>query len=365
MITYGIPNPLLLPDGAISNPGPTYSFSSQPDLGFYRDSADSISIAASGGQTYRFGRGVMVMRYDIAGQDGSVGVTVENFHATGTATASYFLAKARGSGTYGVTLTHLGQAFNDGSPDLASGEGVVNAENSTTGLRLRTTRTGAGYVACSVRPGSGTMTEVWRTDHDKTHYFYNIAGANYEALMLYFSSNVARIHVGKGGSGTNRSLEIGTLGSAAVNIIANNATIASFDGNGIYPGGDNTLDLGVSGVTEWRHIYQKGSTYKRAVTVAQLTGNVNDWAIGIGTTFRISSDASRNVTRIAGGTDGRWIRLSNIGAQNIVLQNQNAGSSAANRIITGLGADLTLAADKTVDLWYDDTTDRWRISKNA
>ncbi len=43
------------------------------------------------------------------------------------------------------------------------------------------------------------------------------------------------------------------------------------------------------------------------------------------------------------------------------LFNQNSGSSQNNRIITGTGADLALAADATVLVQYDGTANRWRV----
>ena len=46
----------------------------------------------------------------------------------------------------------------------------------------------------------------------------------------------------------------------------------------------------------------------------------------------------------------------------ILLQNNNAGASAANRILTGLGADLTIPADGEVMLQYDPSALRWRVA---
>lgn len=51
------------------------------------------------------------------------------------------------------------------------------------------------------------------------------------------------------------------------------------------------------------------------------------------------------------------------GSNKIVLQHQNAGSSAANRFICDTGADITLSPNEGATLWYDGTTQRWRVSK--
>lgn len=98
-----------------------------------------------------------------------------------------------------------------------------------------------------------------------------------------------------------------------------------------------------------------------AISPAQITADQNNYNPGTGAFFRLSSDAARNITGITGGVDGRVIRFVNVGANNIVLQNENVSSTAANRIITGTGADVTLAADDTSELQYDATTQRWRL----
>lgn len=97
------------------------------------------------------------------------------------------------------------------------------------------------------------------------------------------------------------------------------------------------------------------------VTPQQITANQNDYESAGADVLRLSSDAARNVTGLAGGYDGRRLLVLNVGAFNLVLQNQNVGSSALNRILTGTGADVTLGADDTAMLFYDGTTQRWRI----
>jgi len=92
-----------------------------------------------------------------------------------------------------------------------------------------------------------------------------------------------------------------------------------------------------------------------------LSGNVNDYSPGIGGFQRWSSTASENVTGMVAGQDGERREIWNVGAQNIVIQNQNAGSAAANRFLTTTGADLTLAANKCAVAVYDLAATRWRV----
>lgn len=99
---------------------------------------------------------------------------------------------------------------------------------------------------------------------------------------------------------------------------------------------------------------------------AQITVDQNNFStldgdgnlVGV---LRLSSDASRNITGLANGEQGRFLCVINVGANNIVINNQSVSSTAANRIITGTGANITMAANDVMKLYYDSTTTRWRV----
>lgn len=101
----------------------------------------------------------------------------------------------------------------------------------------------------------------------------------------------------------------------------------------------------------------------RVSTLGQITANQNDYALGSASLFRLSSDASRTITGFEGGTDGKGIVLANVGSNNIVIANQSASSGAINRVITGTSGDITLSADDVAILFYDGTTERWRVQE--
>lgn len=104
-----------------------------------------------------------------------------------------------------------------------------------------------------------------------------------------------------------------------------------------------------------------------ALSPGQITSDQNNYTIGQ-SYARLFSDAARAITGIipfgVGGQSSMLV-IANVGSFNITLKNQNASSTAANRIITGTGADLVVAPDQTVMLIYDLTTQRWRVFKNA
>jgi hypothetical protein len=99
------------------------------------------------------------------------------------------------------------------------------------------------------------------------------------------------------------------------------------------------------------------------VTPSQITSNQNDYnpssAVCASDTFILSSDASRDVTGLAGGVSGCEILLINGGSNPIVLKDAAAGSSANNRFATG--ADITLASSQAAQFIYQaGSTNKWR-----
>lgn len=94
---------------------------------------------------------------------------------------------------------------------------------------------------------------------------------------------------------------------------------------------------------------------------------------GTGTLNNVVSDASGTpaaairfsgvaptVTGIASGADKRKLVLFATGGP-LVLANENASSTATNRILTGTGSDMTVQNGGAVLLAYDPTSQRWRV----
>lgn len=96
---------------------------------------------------------------------------------------------------------------------------------------------------------------------------------------------------------------------------------------------------------------------------SQITADQNDYAptnLGTSTTIRLSTDATRNITGITGGADGRILIIHNVGSFNIVLKHANSSSSAANRFTFQNAVDDVILPDGVRVLHYDNTTARWR-----
>jgi len=95
---------------------------------------------------------------------------------------------------------------------------------------------------------------------------------------------------------------------------------------------------------------------------ASIGSSQNDYAGMNGfSAARLTASAAVNITGIASGSAGRVLMITNIGATNaITFTNQDASSTAANRLINVGGQSTVLQAGETVWYRYDETTSRWR-----
>ncbi len=98
-------------------------------------------------------------------------------------------------------------------------------------------------------------------------------------------------------------------------------------------------------------------------TPSQITANQDDYDPGDTAFVRLSTDASRDITGVTGGTDGRLLTAINVGSFDVVLKHQDVLSTAANRFLNNTGADITLGPNAGADMHYDAADSRWRVFK--
>lgn len=103
----------------------------------------------------------------------------------------------------------------------------------------------------------------------------------------------------------------------------------------------------------------------RNTTIASSPGN--NIAEGVGGLHRIDTSTGANyvITGFSASAGGRLMMVINISAFNLTLNNQDAGSSAANRMLLPNAGNLVLGPDEGVSLIYDATTARWRAVGTA
>ena len=100
---------------------------------------------------------------------------------------------------------------------------------------------------------------------------------------------------------------------------------------------------------------------------AAITADTNNYASG-GVSYNQfwSATGTFNVTGLGiGQGDGQVHAVVNVGSNAITLKHQDAGSTAANRVLNSTGADIVLAANQAADLTYDGTQARWLAFKRA
>jgi hypothetical protein len=108
--------------------------------------------------------------------------------------------------------------------------------------------------------------------------------------------------------------------------------------------------------------------FSGALTPTTLAADQNDYNpanLSLAAILRINGGAAdRNITGLAGGASGRVIVVENIGTtNNLILKNQSASSSSANRFL--FPADVTIAPNDAITLWYDGTSNFWRAKNRA
>jgi hypothetical protein len=98
------------------------------------------------------------------------------------------------------------------------------------------------------------------------------------------------------------------------------------------------------------------------VSPAQITADQNGYAGCAGAiTCRVSTNATRTITGFVAPTGGRILYIVNVGSFDLVLANESASSSGAERITIFGAADFTVPPKGIAMLVYDLTAARWRF----
>ena len=92
------------------------------------------------------------------------------------------------------------------------------------------------------------------------------------------------------------------------------------------------------------------------------TGNIDNLDFSNASIIRANNASLATIRGLVAGTAGQRVTIVSIGAGQVDINDQDANSTAANRIITGVSLPLSLAAGiGQITLQYDGTTARWRV----
>lgn len=323
---------------------PAGTFASDLDTGWYRVAANTFGIAANG---------VAVTSFSSASGQGVL--TTFAISDTAATSAEYVFQRSRVTGTNGQALSgdRLGTLRFRGNDDTgASSTGCTifasAAENFTTTAR------GTSIDVNLVPIGSTSGSTRVRFHHDGGVNIGAVAGTSpglgvtttSTALVAGTTTRIGSesARFAGGTIATPTSTDVVT-GGGAIAVGATTASSSTGTGSGTFGGG-----IGVAGQT---------TTAQIAVTTTtdSSTGTIN--ALANPTGFIRLTGAAPDVRGLVNpGTVARRVVLYCVNAT--TLTHEAGTASASDRITSDTGANIAVAAGKTVELIYDPTSTRWR-----
>ncbi len=105
-----------------------------------------------------------------------------------------------------------------------------------------------------------------------------------------------------------------------------------------------------------------------SISPSQLTSDQDNWNPtnwSTNTTARVSGDATiRAITGFSALADGTVRRLVNTGGSPLYIPSEHPDSDAGNRV-AGYGDNILAANGGVIEMYYDGTSSRWRITRNS
>ncbi len=263
-----------------------------------------------------------------------------------------YVVRGDGSGTL--------QIFDVSNPASPASVGSVAAGNDPRSVYTQ------GRYAYVANYGSNTLqiinisnpaspTSVGSVATDTQPNFVSVQGRY--AYVTNQSSNTLQIF--DLGGAYVQQLETGGVETSTLSVQSS----GSIGGNLSVQGGLTVLDssqfngnIGIGGQLD-----VTGSTAFKRGTDFSTTGSSDNVNFGDVSLIRLTGASAQTITGIAGGRDGKILTMMNAASQDATLANNSGSSSAANRIVTGTGSDMTLAAGSSVTLIYDSGASLWRI----
>lgn len=194
--------------------------------------------------------------------------------------------------------------------------------------------------------------------------FINASPTYLESSSLGAAHSVFRTAFSITHAGTTGNRITGFLADPIFNITGTNAsTIEAYayrpTQTALNSNSKNVAFTHNSGFVQWESILSPAQITSDQ-TDYNPTGLTNGGAPNGASIVRASSDASRNIYSLAGGFIGRLLIFGNVGTNNIVLKDDDGATGTASMRFQ-IPADYTVLPEEWVWLWYDGTSNRWRM----
>ncbi|MBS1902257.1 MAG: hypothetical protein JSS75_00960 [Bacteroidetes bacterium] len=192
-------------------------------------------------------------------------------------------------------------------------------------------------------------------------------GSGFTTGNLNLASEVTgTLGVTNGGTGTNTQFTQGSVIFAGASGVYSQNNASFFWDNS-----NSRLGIGTSSPNTSVDIVKDFATreYNYSTSISGSNNNVNFDGSGnlFGMVRIASASAAFTLTSIAGPQNGKRITIYNASSQSMTLANQSSasGATAANKIITGTGADVTIPSGGTANLLYSATDSRWVVMSSS
>ena len=235
------------------------------------------------------------------------------------------------------TSVTIGTSTVTGSGALTLDSATTGAVSLGTGASAKTVTIGTttGAAATIIQAGTGGL-DLANSAIANTVNLGTGAAAKTVNLGSTTGASTTTIQAGSGG------LNLGITSASAVNI-----------GN-------------TSQVTDLRGGWRTTSEISPAALPSGNTNDYNPTGLGTAAIIRLQGNATTSVlTGIVAQNNARRILLVNVSTNAITLSNQNAASAAANRFACPNAANYSIQQQAAVEIFYDATTQRWRLVQGA
>lgn len=165
-------------------------------------------------------------------------------------------------------------------------------------------------------------------------------------------SGVADITALKAVSAANRS-------DKDVRFVESTNTLYRFDSGSAASGDDNLVVTPTAGTGRWLILARNPMENSLSANDAATGANVTLTAVATNV-VRLTSGTLTSIDMVPASTVTSFFLLQNKTGVDISINNETGGT-AANRILTGTGAALTVSSNSSVILLYDVTSARWNV----